>query len=209
MLIVFSLVFYAWGEPLWVLLVFSSVLNWAVGLAIDRIARELNLLEDSIAFVDDNPAEREIVRVQRPGVRAPVMDGVENYIVTLDRSGFFEPTTLSADDLKRAEMYRANALRAAQQASFADYGDYLKSLDMHAVIDDFLPVYIARITRLTNKSNQFNLTARRYTSAQMERVFASGEYLRLYGKLTDKFGDNGVVSVVIGKKNGDVLDVEL
>lgn len=176
---------------------------------IAQIARELNIMEDAIVFVDDNPAEREIVRVQRPGVAVPVMDSVETYITTLDRNGFFEVTSLSEDDFKRNEMYRTNALRAAQQAAFQDYGEYLKSLDMHATIDDFLPVYIARITQLTNKSNQFNLTTRRYTQAQMEQVFESDDYIRLYGKLTDKFGDNGVVSVVIGKKNGHTLDVEL
>lgn len=184
--------------------------NWDnKDLNISQIARELNILEDSIVFVDDNPAEREIVRVQRPGVAVPVMEGVENYITTLDRSGFFEVTSFSEDDLKRNEMYQTNALRNAQMAAFSDYSEYLKSLDMHATIDDFLPVYIARITQLTNKSNQFNLTTRRYTPAQMEQVFQSDEYIRLYGKLTDKFGDNGVVSVVIGKKNGAVLDVEL
>ena len=66
------------------------------------------------------------------------MDGVENYITTIDRSGFFEVTTFSEDDLKRNEMYKKNALRAAEMASFGDYNDYLKSLEMHAVIDDFI-----------------------------------------------------------------------
>lgn len=176
---------------------------------IQSIAHSLNILEDAIVFVDDNPAERAIVRAQLPGVAVPDMDGVENYITTLDRSGFFEVTTLSEDDRKRNEMYRGNALRAAQQTAFADYGEYLRSLDMHAVIDDFLPVYLARITQLTNKSNQFNLTTRRFTPDEMETVFQSPGYIRLYGKLTDRFGDNGVVSVVIGKKNGDALDLIL
>ena len=137
------------------------------------------------------------------------MDGVENYITTIDRSGFFEVTTFSEDDLKRNEMYKNNVLRSAQIAAFGDYDEYLRSLEMHGIIDDFIPVYLARITQLTNKSNQFNLTARRYTSAEMEEVYHSSEYIRLYGKLIDKFGDNGVVSVVIGHKNGTVLDMEL
>lgn len=94
-------------------------------------------------------------------------------------------------------------------ASFGDYNDYLKSLEMHAVIDDFIPVYLARITQLTNKSNQFNVTTRRYTPAEMESVFEDDGYIRLYGKLIDKFGDNGVVSVVIGRKNGTALDIDL
>ena len=184
--------------------------NWEnKHMNIAQIAADLNILPESIVFVDDNPAEREIVRSQLPGVAVPPMDGVENYITTIDRSGFFEVTTFSEDDLKRNEMYKNNVLRSAQIAAFGDYDEYLRSLEMHGIIDDFIPVYLARITQLTNKSNQFNLTTRRYTSAEMEEVYHSSEYIRLYGKLIDKFGDNGVVSVVIGHKNGTVLDMEL
>lgn len=173
------------------------------------IASELNIFSDAIVFVDDNPAEREIVRSQLPGVAVPDMETVEEYITTLDRNGYFEVTTFSDDDLKRNEMYKLNAQRKAQQAAFSDYAEYLRSLSMEATIDDFLPVYIARITQLANKSNQFNVTTRRYTPAEMDAVFASDNYIRLYGKLVDKFGDNGVVSVVIGEKNGAVLDIQL
>lgn len=176
---------------------------------IAETAAELNILPESIVFVDDNPAEREIVKAQLKGVQAPVMDSVENYITTIDRSGFFEVTTFNEDDLKRNEMYKENAMRNAQQASFADYGEYLKSLDMKATIGDFIPVYIARITQLTNKSNQFNLTTKRYTQTEMEEVWHSPNYIRLYGKLIDKFGDNGVVSVVIGEKREDTLHIDL
>ena len=173
------------------------------------IAQELNIGEDAIVFVDDNPAEREIVRSQIPSVSVPTMDSVENYISTLDRGGYFEVTTFSDDDLHRNEMYKKNAERKAQQAAFTDYAEYLRSLEMTATIDDFLPVYIARITQLANKSNQFNVTTRRYTPAEMEAVFDSPNHIRLYGKLIDKFGDNGVVSVVIGEKNGETLDIQL
>lgn len=176
---------------------------------IAQIAADLNILPEAIVFADDNPAEREIVRTQLSGVAVPPMDAVEEYITTIDRSGFFEVTSFSEDDLKRNEMYKKNALRSAQIASFGDYTEYLKSLEMHGIIDDFIPVYLARITQLTNKSNQFNLTTKRYTTAEMEETFQSDEYIRLYGKLIDKFGDNGVVSVVIGHKNGSVLDIEL
>ena len=79
---------------------------------------------------------------------------------------------------------------------------------MTAVIDDFLPVYLQRITQLSNKSNQFNVATKRYMPTEMEEVFASKDYIHLYGKLVDKFGDNGVVQVVIGKKDGTVLNME-
>lgn len=176
---------------------------------ISETAAELNILPEAIVFVDDNPAEREIVKAQLKGVQAPVMDSVENYIITIDRSGFFEVTSFSDDDLKRNDMYKENVMRSAQQASFADYGEYLNSLEMKATVGDFIPVYIARITQLTNKSNQFNLTTKRYTQTEMEAVWNSPNYIRLYGKLVDKFGDNGVVSVVIGEKREDTLHIDL
>jgi FkbH-like protein len=126
------------------------------------------------------------------------MTAPERYINTLDRSGFFEVTQFSADDLSRNEMYKANAERAKQQASFADYGDYLRSLEMKGEIKPFAPIYMSRIAQLTNKSNQFNLTTLRCTQADIEKYGADSNYITLYGKLEDKFGDNGVVSVVFG-----------
>ncbi len=172
-------------------------------------AAELNLLPESFVFVDDNPAEREIIRAQIPGTAVPEIGNVENYIRAIDHAGYFEVTSLSADDAKRNEMYKANAQRAALEATFADYGQYLDSLEMTGVIKPFEPVFLDRIAQLTNKSNQFNLTTKRYSRAEIEEVSGSDEYIDLYGKLIDKFGDNGVVSVVIGHKNGDVLDMDL
>lgn len=173
------------------------------------IASELTLLPESLVFVDDNPAERHIVTEQLKGVCAPELDSVSSYIQTIDRSGFFETTSLSADDLKRNEMYQENAARAKLQSSFSDYGQYLDSLEMTAEIDSFIPVYMARIAQLTNKSNQFNLTTKRYTQAEIEATAADEGYITLYGKLIDKFGDNGVVSIAIGKLDGDTCDIEL
>ncbi len=173
------------------------------------IANELNILPSSMVFVDDNPAEREIVRQNIQDVETPNIANPEDYILRLDRSGFFEVTSLSQDDIKRSDMYKANAKRNAQQVLFTDYNEYLKSLNMMATIDDFLPIYIPRITQLTNKSNQFNLTTKRYSQAEMENIFHSNDYIRLYGKLSDKFGDNGIVSVVIGKVDKSTLHIDL
>ncbi len=174
-----------------------------------KIAEEMNILPDSLVFADDNPAEREIVRCQAPGVTAPEIGRPEDSIRVLDRGGYFEVTSLSEDDRKRNEMYQANRMRQQQQAAFADYGEYLLSLQMKAKIAPFEPVYLARIAQLTNKSNQFNLTTRRFTQAQIEQMAQDRSYLTLYGKLEDKFGDNGVVSVVIGRLEGDCAHIEL
>ena len=174
-----------------------------------QTARELNILTEAVVFADDNPAEREIVRSQLKGAAVPEIGDVTSYIKTLDRSGYFETTSLSDDDLKRNEMYKANVQRANAQAEFGTYEDYLLALEMTAEIEPFKPVYIQRITQLTNKSNQFNLTTRRYTQSEMEQISQSDEYITLYGKLTDKFGDNGVVSVIVGQKNGNALNIDL
>ena len=170
------------------------------------IAQELNILPDSLVFADDNPAEREIVSAQTSGVAVPEIGTPEQYIRVLDHSGFFEVTSLSEDDRKRNEMYRANMARKVQQERFADYREYLLSLEMQGMIRPFEEIYMARIAQLTNKSNQFNLTTRRFTQAQIEAFAANPEYITRYGKLTDRFGDNGVVSVVIGRK-GTMADV--
>ncbi len=173
------------------------------------IATELTLLPESLVFVDDNPAERHIVTEQLKGVSAPELDNVVHYIQTIDRSGFFETTNISDDDLKRNEMYKENAKRAQLQSSFADYAQYLDSLEMTAEIDSFAPVYMARIAQLTNKSNQFNLTTKRFTQTEIEETAANDAYITLYGKLLDKFGDNGVVSIVIGHVDGAACDIDL
>lgn len=173
------------------------------------IAAQMNILPDSLVFADDNPAEREIVRSQVPGVTAPGIGRPEDYIRVLDRGGYFEVTSLSEDDRRRNEMYKANLERAQQQAAFADYSEYLLSLEMKAVIRPFEPVYMARIAQLTNKSNQFNLTTKRFTLGEIEQTAADENYITLYGKLEDKFGDNGVVSVVIGRREGAALHIDL
>lgn len=172
-------------------------------------AEELKLLPESFVFVDDNPAEREIVRQEVPGAAVPEITKVEEYIRVLDRSGFFEVTNFSEDDLKRNEMYLANEQRNRMQKNFVDYGDYLRSLEMKARIGAFDPAYFSRIAQLTNKSNQFNLTTHRYSQSEIEQIAADPQYLTLCGRLEDKFGDNGVVSIVIGRKEKDVLHIEL
>lgn len=174
-----------------------------------NIAAQMNILPDSLVFADDNPAEREIVRCQAPEVTAPEIGRPEDYIRVLDRGGYFEVTALSEDDRRRSQMYQANLERSRQQATFADYGEYLLSLQMKAKIRPFEPVYMARIAQLTNKSNQFNLTTRRFTQAQIEEMAADAGRITLYGKLEDKFGDNGVVSVVIGRVEGCCAHIEL
>lgn len=187
--------------------------NWEPkSINLRETASDLNLLPESFVFVDDNPAEREIIRQQVPGAAVPEISDPEHYLRIIDRSGFFEPVSLSEDDLARNRMYEENAKRKQLQKSFEDYDEYLRSLEMKAEIKPFSPVYMSRIAQLTNKSNQFNLTTKRYTQSEIEKAAEDPERITLYGKLTDRFGDNGVVSLVIGRidgENKDELHIEL
>lgn len=184
--------------------------NWEPkSINLIQMAEELNLLPEAFVFVDDNPAEREIVKQQVPEAAVPLMDRPEHYVYAIDRAGYFEMTNFSTDDRKRSEMYKENAKRSAMQKSFVKYEDYLLSLQMYAEIKPFEAVYMSRIAQLTNKSNQFNLTTRRCTQNEIEEFAANDQYVTLYGKLEDCFGDNGVVSVVIGEVKDKVLDIIL
>lgn len=174
-----------------------------------RLSNELSLLPESFVFMDDNPAEREIIRQQLPNVSVPEIHEIEDFISTIDHSGFFEMTAFSADDLKRNDMYRENKKRQELQEQFTDYSEYLRSLQMTAHIGSFEPVYFARIAQLTNKTNQFNLTTRRFSQEEIEAIAADSNYMTLYGSLHDRFGDNGIVSVIIGEKQDNELQIIL
>lgn len=174
------------------------------------IARELNLSVDSFVFVDDNPAERAIVEAQIPGIAVPnIGNEVSRYAAVIDEGRYFEPVALSQEDLTRAALYRSNTERSNAEAQFANYGDYLDSLEMSAEIQPFNSLYLERITQLTNKTNQFNLTTRRYTLAEMEAIMQDERYIGLYGRLSDRFGDNGLISIMLGRREHDVLHIDL
>lgn len=173
------------------------------------MAQELSLLPESFVFVDDNPAERAIINQVFPLVPTPMLDKPENYIRAIDREGYFEVTSLTRDDISRGIMYKENAARSKQQAAFTDYEEYLRSLEMTAEIRPFVPMYFSRIAQLTNKSNQFNLTTLRCTQEEIQYFAEDLKYITLYGKLKDKFGDNGVVSVVVGEIDGTELHIRL
>lgn len=173
------------------------------------MAAELSLLPESFVFVDDNPAERELIRQQFGQTAVPELSQVENYIREIDKAGFFEITSLSQDDLSRNRMYQENIQRSQLLNSFDNYDDYLRSLDMTAEIGPFEKMYYSRIAQLTNKSNQFNLTTLRCTQNEIRDMAESRDYITLCGKLSDKFGDNGVVSLVVGEKTGEDLKIIL
>ena len=174
------------------------------------IAQELNLGVDSFVFADDNPAERAIVEAQIEGIAVPdIGSDVTAYAAIIEARRYFEPVSLSQEDMERAALYAGNSERTAFETKFASYAEYLNSLDMIAEIEPFRTIYLERIAQLTNKTNQFNLTTRRYTLAEIEGISSDSEYIGLYGRLEDRFGDNGLVSTVLGRKDCSTLHLEL
>ncbi|MBR4707486.1 MAG: HAD family hydrolase [Pseudobutyrivibrio sp.] len=176
---------------------------------LQEMASELSLGVDSFVFVDDNPAEQEIVKKQLPAVAVPAVENVEDYIKVLDHCGYFEVTALSTEDLKKTDQYKARAAAAAAQASFANYDEYLESLDMHAVITEFDPISIQRVAQLTNKTNQFNLTTLRCSEGDIRHMQESDSYICMCGRLIDKFADNGIVTVVAAEEQFSELHIRL
>ena len=162
-------------------------------------------------FIDDNPAERELVRRSLPEVAVPEVEvqDVFSYIRAIEGNGYFEQVVLSEDDFKRNENYRAKKESVLLEANSKDYDEYLKSLSMKAEIASFKPVYFDRIAQLTGKTNQFNLTTRRYTRSDIERMAKDKNFVTLYGRLFDKFCDNGLIAVTIAEKKGDALHILL
>lgn len=177
---------------------------------IRKIALELNIGLDSMVFVDDNPAERAIVSAQVPEVAVPdIGSDVTAYAEILESEGYFEPLKIAKDDLERSFYYRGNSQRNACESEFQNYDQFLASLEMTAEIGSIPPVYLERCTQLVNKSNQFNLTTRRYTPAEVEELSQDRDRVALYGRLRDRFGDNGLVSVIFGSFRDQVLHVDL
>jgi FkbH-like protein len=168
---------------------------------IKSIAEELSLGLESFAFLDDNPVERGIVREILPQVAVPELPADPAlYARTLLAGGYFEAVAFSGEDRKRADMYQDNARRVALQKQAGDVDAYLASLRMEITFQPFDETGRTRISQLINKSNQFNLTTRRYTEAEV--AAAERDCFTLQVRLADAFGDNGMISVVVCRRNG-------
>lgn len=173
------------------------------------LSEVLNLGLDSFVFVDDNPAERQIITMEVPDVTNLPFDDINQVVSLIDDCGFFETVTLTDDDVNRAEMYRNNARRSALQQSVNNYDDYLIAMQIKCQVHGFDDAYIARIAQLTNKTNQFNLTTCRFTEDDIRRFACDDNYLGLSFRLSDRFGDNGLISVLLGELQADVMHIRL
>jgi FkbH-like protein len=170
---------------------------------IEAIANALSLGLDSMVLLDDNPAERALVRQLLPQVAVPELpNDPALFARTLLAGGYFEAIAFSAEDRQRADFYEENARRVALREEAADLGTYLASLDMVMTVQPFDAAGRNRIVQLINKSNQYNLTTRRYTEREVAEAQRDSDCLTLQVRLSDKFGDNGMISVVICRQIG-------
>jgi FkbH-like protein len=165
---------------------------------LQSIAEELSLGLDSFVFLDDNPVERGLIRKLLPQVAVPELpDDPALYARTLAAAGYFEAIAFASEDLNRAGFYQDNAKRATMQKQVGGVGAYLASLDMTITFQPFDAAGRARIVQLINKSNQYNLTTRRYTDPEVAQAESDRDVFTLQVRLADIFGDNGMISVVI------------
>lgn len=166
-----------------------------------RIAADLNIGLDSLVFLDDNPFERNLVRTELPEVGVPEIPGDDPALMArvLADAGYFESLSITDEDRARTVQYQANRERAALESSATDMPAYLRSLDMQLVWRRFDRIGLGRIVQLINKTNQFNLTTRRRTEDQVAALMADPNAFGLQLRLLDRFGDNGIIAIVIGQ----------
>jgi FkbH-like protein len=173
------------------------------------IATTLNIGVDALVFLDDNPAERLQVRRELPMVAVPELpEDPALYPQILAAAGYFETVSFSAEDKNRAEYYRSNAQRAEILNKTGDMESYLRSLEMICEINPVDAMSRARSSQLINKSNQFNLTTRRYSESEIEALETDDGAHLIQVRLTDKFGDNGIISVIIARKAADAWTID-
>ena len=177
---------------------------------IRQIQSILNIGFDSMVFLDDNPFERNIVRENIPEICVPELpEDPANYLEYLYELNLFETVSISNEDAERTKLYQIEAERAKVYQKFTNEDDFLKNLEMLSNIQPFNKFNTPRIAQLSQRSNQFNLRTVRYTEGDIERISNSNDYVTFSYTLEDKFGDNGLICVIIlHKKNEKTLFID-
>jgi FkbH-like protein len=185
----------------------AFVANWDDKASnLKEIARQLNIGLDSLVFVDDNPFERNLVRRELPMVAVPELpEDPALFARCIADAGYFEALTITAEDRGRTALYETNREREASRAETTDLSGYLASLEMTLSWRPFDQMGLPRVTQLINKTNQFNLTTRRYTEEEVAALIVDPSAFGLQFRLADRFGDNGIIAIVIGRIDEDGL----
>jgi FkbH-like protein len=186
------------------------VANWNTKVDNVRYIQSiLNIGFDSMVYCDDNPVEREMIRNYIPDITVPELpEDPAEYLQYLRSLNLFETSTYSHEDSKRTKQYQEEAKRKEIQTQFNNEGDFLKSLEMTSSVQPFNSFTIPRVAQLTQRSNQFNLRTVRYTEEEIKNITVSDDYYTLTFTLHDKFGDYGLISVLILKKEGRTLFID-
>ena len=179
--------------------------NWETKVDnIRTIQSILNISFDSMVFLDDNPFERNMVREHIPGITVPELpEDPGEYLEYLYSLNLFETASYSQADKDRTKQYQIEAQRVSLQKTFSNESDFLKSLDMVSTVSGFTKFNIPRVAQLSQRSNQFNLRTIRYTEADITALAEDPNVIDLCFTLEDKFGDNGLIAVIIMKKQDD------
>ena len=179
--------------------------NWETKVDnIRAIQGILNISFDSMVFLDDNPFERNMVRENIPGITVPELpEDPGDYLEYLYSLNLFETTSYSNADKDRTKQYQVEAKRVSLQKTFTNEADFLKSLNMLSVVSGFTKFNTPRVAQLSQRSNQFNLRTIRYTEEDIESFSNNPDVIDLCFTLEDKFGDNGLIAVVIMKKQDE------
>lgn len=177
---------------------------------IRELSEELNIGLDSMVFIDDNPTERELVKQMLPMVEVPDFPKqpylLPPFLLSVIDT-YFKVYTLTEEDRKKTEQYKANASRAQERQRFTDFTDYLRSLEMQLDITPFDTFNLPRVAQMMQKTNQFNLTTHRYTDADLRR-FVAEDWRGYTLSVKDKFGDNGITGAILLKPNDDGYEID-
>ncbi len=170
---------------------------------IRSIAEELNIGIESIVFIDDSPEERELVRIKLPEVLVPDMpDDPAGFVAALKALPVFDSLTITGEDRGRGRLYAEESKRIQAKKSFSDINDFYRALEIKVCIGRGDKFTIPRISQLTMKTNQFNLTTKRYSPEDVTSLSSSEDNIVLWLRSEDKYGSNGIVAVAIIKKDG-------
>ena len=168
---------------------------------IRQIQKILNIGFDSMVFLDDNPFERNMVRENILEITVPELpEDPAEYLEYLYTLNLFETVSFSNEDVERTKLYQIEAQRASIQEKFTNEDDFLKSLNMTSLVESFTAFNRPRVAQLSQRSNQFNLRTVRYTDSEIEKISLSPNYFTFAFTLEDKFGDNGLICVIILRK---------
>lgn len=184
--------------------------NWnSKDISVTEILHDLNLSQDHAVFIDDNPAERGIVNLNLPSVAVPEIDDISSYQESISLHNFFERKKITSEDINRANYYKNEVNRKKTSKSFNNYSDYLRSLEMIVKFSEINNNNAERVVQLVNKTNQFNPTTRRYKNSEIQKLINDKSFLTITASLSDKYGDNGLVSVVILELKNQIASIDL